>query len=44
MVSVSRESEEIGVRWLGIYENKLRALLEPAHHGEFVAIDVDGED
>jgi hypothetical protein len=29
---------------LVIYEKKLKAMLEPAHHGQAVAIQVDTED
>ncbi len=36
--------EEIGERGVEIYESKLRAVLEPQFHGQFVAIDVETED
>lgn len=35
---------EIGSRGVAIYETKLRSLLEPQCHGQFVAIDVETED
>lgn len=35
--------EEIGERGVRIYESKLRAMLEPQFHGQFVAIDVETE-
>lgn len=36
--------DEIGQRGVQIYESKLRVLLEPQFHGQFVAIDVETED
>ena len=35
---------EIGDRGVAIYTSKLRPLLEPQCHGQFVAIDVETED
>ena len=36
--------DEIGDRGAAIYTSKLRPLLEPQCHGQFVAIDVETED
>jgi len=36
--------QEIGERGNAIYESKLRSVLEPQFHGQFVAIDVETED
>lgn len=36
--------DEIGDRGVAIYTFKLRPLLEPQCHGQFVAIDVETED
>jgi hypothetical protein len=36
--------EEIGELGVQIYESRLRAVLEPQFHGQFVAIDVESED
>ncbi len=36
--------DEIGQRGVAIYDSKLRAILEPQFHGQFVAIDVETED
>lgn len=36
--------DEIGERGVAIYSSKLRAILEPQFHGQFVAIDVESED
>lgn len=44
-ISVRRLArEEIGSRGSAIYASKLRPLLEPQYHGQFVAIDVETED
>jgi hypothetical protein len=36
--------DEIGERGVQIYESRLRAVIEPQFHGQFVAIDVETED
>ena len=36
--------KEVGDRGVEVYASKLRQLLEPKYHGQFVAIDVDTED
>ena len=36
--------DEIGDRGTAIYVSKLRPILEPQCHGQFVAIDVETED
>ena len=36
--------QEIGERGTEIYESKLRSVLEPQFHGQFVAIDIETED
>jgi hypothetical protein len=36
--------DEIGERGVAIYDSKLRSILEPKFHGQFVAIDVETED
>ena len=36
--------DEIGQRGVAIYNGKLRPILEPRYHGQFVAIDVETED
>src|ERR1051326_8833991 len=36
--------EELALRAESIYENKLKAILEPMHNNEFVAIHVDTGD
>ena len=33
--------DEIGQRGVAIYDSKLRTILEPQFHGQFVAIDVE---
>lgn len=35
---------EIGERGAAIYAAKLRPILEPHSHGQFVAIDIESED
>lgn len=43
-----RASEEeaalLSERGLAIYENKLKAVLEPSHNNEFISIHVETED
>lgn len=41
MDSAQQSPEQIVERGTRIYEEKLRHILEPAHTGEFVVIDVD---
>ena len=36
--------KEIGERGSAIYQERLKCLLEPSHHGQFVAIDIDSGD
>lgn len=36
--------QEIGKRGEAIYNLTLRTLLEPEHHGQFVAIDIETSD
>lgn len=36
--------DEVTLRGLAIYENQLRAILEPEHIGEVVAIHIDSGD
>ena len=44
-MSVRRlDRDEIGDRGAAIYASKLRPILEPHCHGQFVAIDVETED
>lgn len=38
------EFEALSKRGADIYYNKLKALLEPAHNDQYVAIHVDSED
>ena len=44
MSALKLTPEEIGARGEAIYSSQLRAILEPDHHGEFVAIDVETGD
>lgn len=39
-----RPLDEVSRRGLAIYETRLKALLEPAHNGQVVAIHVDSGD
>ncbi len=41
MQSVNRGAEEIAARGRAIYDEKIRAVVEPAHRGEFVILDIE---
>lgn len=41
---VSAQSQDIARRGGQIYEERLRAVLEPTHRGQFIAIEPDSGD
>ena len=40
MVSRSEQLKSVGDRARAIYDNRLRDLVEPEHHGEYLTLDV----
>ena len=44
MPALTLTPEEIGDRGSAIYQSQLKRLLEPSHHGQFVAIDINSGD
>jgi hypothetical protein len=40
----SAQSEDVARRGTQLYEQRLRALLEPTHSGQFIAIEPDSGD
>ena len=40
----SAQSEDVARRGTQVYEQRLRALLEPTHNGQFIAIEPDSGD
>ncbi len=44
MSTLTLTPEEIGTRGSAIYQERLKCLLEPSHHGQFVAIDINSGD
>jgi len=40
----SAQSEDVARRGTQLYEQRLRALLEPTHNGQFIAIEPDSGD
>jgi len=40
-ITAAQTKEEIAARGQALYEAKVRAQVEPEHHGKFVVIDLD---